>query len=62
MFPRLSVFLVGSTITGFGAETSDIDMCVVSSSEAEPDARFEAMRNLTDLKKFLSVSGEHQEQ
>lgn len=48
---------MGSTITGFGAETSDIDMCVVSSAEAELDPRFEAVRNLTDLKKFLSVSG-----
>lgn len=57
VFPQLSVFLVGSTITGFGAETSDVDMCVVSSAEAELDPRLEAVINLTDLKKFLSVSG-----
>lgn len=55
-YPRLSVFLVGSTMTGFGAETSDVDMCVVSSSETDLDPRLEAVVNLTDLKKLLSAS------
>lgn len=49
---------MGSTITGFGAETSDVDMCVVSSTETELDPRLEAVINLMDLKKFLSASGE----
>lgn len=57
VFPRLSVFLVGSTITGFGAETSDVDMCVVSSAESDLEPRLEAVVNLTDLKKLLSMSG-----
>lgn len=57
VFPRLSVFLVGSTITGFGAETSDVDMCVVSQNHPEVDPRLEAVANLTDLKRFLSASG-----
>lgn len=57
VFPHLSVYLVGSTITGFGAETSDVDMCVVSSAEFNLEPRLEAVINLTELKKFLSVSG-----
>lgn len=53
-FPRLGLYLVGSTISGFGADTSDVDMCLVSRTASHVDPRAEALFNLTLLRDCLS--------
>lgn len=53
-YPKWSLYLVGSTLSGFGADTSDIDMCLVSRISSQMDPRMEALVNLNDLKSFLS--------
>lgn len=58
VFPNLHLYVVGSTISGFGAESSDVDMCLVSSRVTNLDPRLEAVLSLTEIKKFLSLSGE----
>lgn len=40
-------------MTGFGAERSDIDMCLVAKSMSNVEPRLEAVANLMELKKFL---------
>lgn len=52
-YPKYGLYLVGSTITGFGTENSDVDMCLVSRSVTQNDPRIEAVFNLTDLKNYL---------
>ena len=59
-FPKWGLYLVGSTISGFGSDSSDIDMCLVSkgSYHLDPrvDPRMEAMVTLNDLKNYLMNS------
>lgn len=58
-FPKWGLFLVGSTISGFGSDTSDIDMCLVAKGnhlDMRVDPRMEAMVTLNDLKNFLTNS------
>lgn len=57
-YPRLGLYLVGSTMSGFGADTSDIDMCLVSKAFSTIDPRMEALFNLTLLKDCLVKTGE----
>ncbi|KAM7346995.1 uncharacterized protein ACRADG_006689 isoform 2-T4 [Cochliomyia hominivorax] len=57
-YPRYGLYLVGSTISGFGSDSSDVDMCLVSRSASSIDARMEALFNLTVLRDCLSKSGE----
>lgn len=46
--------MVGSTISGFGTDFSDVDMCLVSRFTSDVlDPRAEALYNLTDLKQYL---------
>lgn len=58
--PKWGLFLVGSTISGFGSDTSDIDMCLVSKgngySDFNMEPRVEAMVALNDLKNYLAMS------
>jgi hypothetical protein len=56
--PKWGLFLVGSTISGFGSDTSDIDMCLVHKDNhfERVDPRMEAMVTLNDLKNFLQNS------
>lgn len=53
--PKWGLFLVGSTISGFGSDTSDIDMCLVmkDNTHERVDPRMEAMITLNDLQNFL---------
>lgn len=54
--PKWGLYLVGSTISGFGADLSDVDMVLVCKEAHEDlriDARMEAMVMLNDLKNFL---------
>uniref|UniRef100_A0A1A9W310 PAP-associated domain-containing protein n=1 Tax=Glossina brevipalpis TaxID=37001 RepID=A0A1A9W310_9MUSC len=57
-YPRYGLYLVGSTISGFGADSSDVDMCLVSRSPSTIDPRMESLFNLTVLRDCLSKSGE----
>ncbi|XP_053948280.1 poly(A) RNA polymerase gld-2 homolog B isoform X1 [Anastrepha ludens] len=57
-YPRFGLYLVGSTISGFGADTSDVDMCLVSRSASSVEPRIEALYNLTVLRDYLSKSAE----
>ncbi|XP_058121323.1 poly(A) RNA polymerase gld-2 homolog B-like isoform X2 [Anopheles ziemanni] len=54
-FPKYGLYLVGSTISGFGADNSDVDMCLVSryTGPGYYDARNEALQNLTLVKNFF---------
>lgn len=56
-YPRFGLYLVGSTISGFGADTSDVDMCLVCRNSSNIEPRMEAVFNLTLLKEYLSQSG-----
>lgn len=50
--------MVGSTISGFGADSSDVDMCLVS-KESQVEQREEALITLNDLKGYIiNVSSE----
>ncbi|KAL9882315.1 uncharacterized protein ACN427_010194 isoform 2-T7 [Glossina fuscipes fuscipes] len=57
-YPRYGLYLVGSTISGFGSDSSDVDMCLVSRSASSIDPRMESLFNLTVLRDCLSKSGE----
>lgn len=55
-YPRFGLYLVGSTMTGFGADTSDVDMCLLSKYRTELEPRIEAIVNLTELQNFLALN------
>ncbi|XP_058824452.1 poly(A) RNA polymerase gld-2 homolog B-like isoform X3 [Topomyia yanbarensis] len=57
-FPRFSLYLVGSTISGFACDSSDVDMCLVCRSNTVPfDMRGEALFQLGQLKNyFMNIS------
>uniref|UniRef100_T1H0K5 Poly(A) RNA polymerase mitochondrial-like central palm domain-containing protein n=1 Tax=Megaselia scalaris TaxID=36166 RepID=T1H0K5_MEGSC len=57
-YPRFGLYLVGSTISGFGADTSDVDMCLVSRTVSNIEPRVEALFNLTLLRDCLSSIGD----
>ncbi|XP_055606068.1 poly(A) RNA polymerase gld-2 homolog B-like [Uranotaenia lowii] len=53
-FPRLSLYLVGSTVSGFASDSSDVDMCLVCRTGAVPfDIRGEALFQLGQLKNYF---------
>lgn len=56
MYPRYGLYMVGSTISGFGSDTSDVDMCLVSRFITEYDPRLEAMMHLKHLQETLASS------
>ncbi|PSN42330.1 hypothetical protein C0J52_20133 [Blattella germanica] len=51
-FPRYGLFLVGSTMNGFGSDSSDVDMCLLV-RHAEMDQRNEAVGHLEQILKYL---------
>ncbi|KAK7793005.1 hypothetical protein R5R35_009606 [Gryllus longicercus] len=51
-FPRYGLFLVGSTMSGFGSDKSDVDMCLLV-RHAEMDQRNEAVSHLEQMLKYL---------
>jgi poly(A) RNA polymerase GLD2 len=55
---KWGLFLVGSTISGFGSDSSDIDMCLVMKDNHNDrlDPRIEAMTTLHALQIFLQNS------
>ncbi|KAH0548895.1 hypothetical protein KQX54_004058 [Cotesia glomerata] len=53
IYPRYSLFLVGSTMNGFGACTSDVDICLVVQN-TEIILRERALAHLEEVKACLS--------
>lgn len=54
IYPRFTLYTVGSTISGFGIDSSDVDMCLFNiSSNQTSDPRADAIHNLNILKKYL---------
>lgn len=51
-YPKYGLFLVGSTISGFGSNKSDMDMCLLV-RHAEMDQRIEAVGHLERVLKCL---------
>lgn len=53
IFSRYSLYLVGSTVSGFALDTSDVDMCLVSRLSTNMDHRAEAVLHLDKLRAHL---------
>lgn len=53
ILPRYSLYLVGSTVSGFALDTSDVDMCLVSRLSTNMDHRAEAVQHLNQLRAHL---------
>lgn len=53
IFPRYSLYLVGSTVSGFALDSSDVDMCLVSNLNTNLDHRSEAVVHLNKLRAHL---------
>lgn len=51
--PRYSLYLVGSTVSGFALDSSDVDMCLVSRLSTNLDQRAEAVQHLNQLRAYL---------
>lgn len=51
-FPKYGLFLVGSTMNGFGSENSDVDMCLLV-RHTEMDQRNEAIGHLEQILRCL---------
>lgn len=56
IFPRYGLFLVGSTMSGFGTNTSDVDMCLLVRT-THMDQRSEALYFLEQIQKALLRCG-----
>ncbi|XP_050069229.1 poly(A) RNA polymerase gld-2 homolog A-like [Anopheles maculipalpis] len=52
--PKYELYLMGSTISGFGTDSSDMDMCIVDiDGPMYCDSRTEALNNLLRVKSFI---------
>ncbi|KAL1117796.1 hypothetical protein AAG570_004111 [Ranatra chinensis] len=51
-FPKYGLYLVGSTLSGFGSNRSDVDMCLIV-RQFEVDQRIEAISYLDDIQKLV---------
>ncbi|EEB15987.1 polyA polymerase CID, putative [Pediculus humanus corporis] len=51
-FPKYGLFLVGSTMSGFGSNDSDVDMCLLV-RHTEMDQKNEAVSHLGQISKYL---------
>lgn len=61
-FSDYSLFMVGSTISGFGTDVSDVDMCLVHSAKNGPiyvgnDLRIHSAKILKDFEELLRRNG-----
>lgn len=55
-FPQYGLYMVGSTIAGFGTDSSDVDMCLVCrENQVGLDLRTNAMVTLSQIQKFLQL-------
>ncbi|XP_072752207.1 poly(A) RNA polymerase gld-2 homolog A [Anoplolepis gracilipes] len=51
-YPKYGLFLVGSTMNGFGSDNSDVDMCLLV-RHTEMDQKYEAIEHLEQILKYL---------
>lgn len=51
-YPKYGLFLVGSTMNGFGSDNSDVDMCLLV-RHTEMDQKYEAIEHLGQILKYL---------
>lgn len=56
IFPKYGLFVVGSTMSGFGTNTSDVDMCLLVRSTFV-DQRCEAINFLEQIQRALKNCG-----
>lgn len=52
-YPKYGLFLVGSTMSGFGSDNSDVDMCLLVRHTEEMDQKTEAIEHLEQVLKHL---------
>ncbi|XP_039298445.1 poly(A) RNA polymerase gld-2 homolog A [Nilaparvata lugens] len=57
VYPRYSLFMVGSTMSGFGSNTSDIDMCLIV-KQSEMEQRSEALYHLSHVMNLFNEFGQ----
>lgn len=55
-FPRVGVYMVGSTIAGFGTDSSDVDMCIVDRSITPNCQRMESMAFLGKVRDEMMLN------
>lgn len=55
-FPRYGLYLVGSTMSGFGSNSSDVDMCLLV-RPSYVDQRSEALNYLEQIQHSLKYCG-----
>lgn len=53
VFPGCRLFIVGSSLSGFGTRTSDMDLCLLVSQQLQIDQRHEAVHILNAIHKAL---------
>ncbi|XP_050448462.1 poly(A) RNA polymerase gld-2 homolog A-like [Cataglyphis hispanica] len=51
-YPKYGLFVVGSTMNGFGSDNSDVDMCLLV-RHTEMDQKYEAVEHLGQILKYL---------
>uniref|UniRef100_A0A023GNI4 Putative polya rna polymerase gld-2 protein a n=1 Tax=Amblyomma triste TaxID=251400 RepID=A0A023GNI4_AMBTT len=56
IFPMCGLYVVGSSLTGFGCNTSDADMCLLL-CEAKVDQRYQTMAILHHVARLLARTG-----
>lgn len=61
-FAGYTIYAVGSTISGFGSDLSDVDMCLLHSGTNGPiyvgnDLRFHSAKILKDFEELLKRNG-----
>ncbi|KAK8770367.1 hypothetical protein V5799_013168 [Amblyomma americanum] len=57
IFPLCGLYVVGSSLTGFGSNVSDADMCLMLSQD-QVDQRYQAMAILNHVARLLAKTGE----
>lgn len=55
-FPQFGLYMVGSTLNGFGTDDSDVDMCLIV-RETAFDPRSDAVYRLNQIMSCLKRSG-----
>lgn len=57
MSSRYGLYLVGSTMSGFGADNSDMDLCLLVKHQEPGDSRSQALEHLNAIYHFIRNMG-----
>lgn len=57
MSTRYSLYLVGSTMSGFGADCSDMDLCLLVKYQEPGDSRTQALEHLNVIYNLIRNMG-----